>query len=111
MREAAGHFEGEKKRALLSELLFLVQVSRPGLWSTTAMFYLMPLGHWTAFRSATFWVGLFYALFPLGLILYGVNDIADADADRFNPRKGTYLFGSLGAAEQLASLGRQIVLV
>ena len=99
---AAGRIEEKDKRELLSGFSFLVQVSRPGLWSTTAMFYLMPLGHWTAFRSPAFWVGLFYVLFPLGLILYGVNDIADADADRFNPRKGTYLFGSLGAGEQWA---------
>jgi len=28
-----------------SYLVFLLQVSRPGLWSTTALFYLMPLGH------------------------------------------------------------------
>lgn len=33
------------KRGLWSELRFLTQVSRPGLWSTTAPFYLMPLGH------------------------------------------------------------------
>jgi 4-hydroxybenzoate polyprenyltransferase len=112
MSEAApGRIREKDKRELLSEFSFLVQVSRPGLWSTTAMFYLMPLGHWMAFRSVTFWLGLFYVLFPLGLVLYGVNDIADADADRFNPRKGTYLFGSLGAAEQLASLGWLIVWV
>jgi 4-hydroxybenzoate polyprenyltransferase len=95
----------------LSRISFLIQVSRPGLWSTTAMFYLMPLGHWSEFRSARFWTGLFYVLFPLGLILYGVNDIADAEADRYNPRKGTYLFGSLGTEEQLASLRLQISLV
>ena len=100
-----------RERSIFASLSFLVQVSRPGLWSTTALFYFMPLGHWTAFRSATFWVGLFYVLFPLGLVLYGVNDIADAEADRFNPRKGTFLFGSLGRAEQLAALRWQIVLV
>jgi hypothetical protein len=43
-------------------------------------------------------------LFPLGFLLYRVNDIADAEADRRNPRKGTFLFGSRGAAEQLAAL-------
>ena len=95
----------------MSTLRFLVQVARPGLWSTTALFYLMPLGHWTAFRSGQFWIGLIYILFPLGLVLYGVNDIADADADRFNPRKGTYLFGSKGAAIQLADLRWQIAIV
>jgi lycopene elongase/hydratase (flavuxanthin-forming) len=92
----------------MRSLRFLLQVSRPGLWSTTALFYLMPLGHWMQFRSSTFWIGLFYVLFPLGLLLYGVNDIADAEADRFNPRKGTFLFGSQGAAEQLGALRWQI---
>ena len=93
-----------------SELVFLTQVSRPGLWSTTALFYLMALGHRHFIRSWTFWVGLFYVLVPLGLVLYGVNDIVDAEADRFNPRKGTFLFGSRGAAEQLAALRWQIAL-
>ena len=100
----------ERKRGLLAEFAFLVQVSRPGLWTTTALFYLMPLGHWNVSGSAAFWVGLFYVLFPLGLLLYGVNDIVDAEADRYNPRKGTFLFGSLGASEQLASLRWQIAL-
>jgi 4-hydroxybenzoate polyprenyltransferase len=93
-----------RKRTVWSELLFLTQVARPGLWTTTALFYLMPLGHAYFARSWNFWVGLFYVLVPLGLVLYGVNDIVDADADVYNPRKGTFLFGSLGAKEQLASL-------
>src|SRR6267378_7170034 len=92
------------RRTIWSELRFLTQVSRPGLWTTTALFYLMPLGHRTVFRSGIFWVGLFYVLVPLGLVLYGVNDIVDAEADVYNPRKGTFLFGSLGAKEQLAAL-------
>jgi len=87
---------------------FLLQVSRPGLWTTTALFYLMPLGHSNFIRSAVFWIGLFYILLPLGLLLYGVNDIADAENDLRNPRKGTYLFGSRGAHEQLAALRWQI---
>ena len=92
------------KRTIWSELAFLTQVSRPGLWTTTALFYLMPLGHRSFLRSWTFWLGLFYVLAPLGLVLYGVNDIVDAEADVYNPRKGTFLFGSLGAKEQLAAL-------
>ena len=98
------------KRTIWSELRFLTQVSRPGLWTTTALFYLMPLGHRISARSWTFWVGLFYVLIPLGLVLYGVNDIVDAEADVHNPRKGTFLFGSLGAKEQLATLRWKIVL-
>jgi 4-hydroxybenzoate polyprenyltransferase len=99
------------KRAQSSELVFLLQVSRPGLWSTTALFYLMPLGHADFLHSPTLWLGLFYVLFPLGFLLYGVNDIVDADADRLNPRKGTFLFGSLGKAEQLAALRWKIAAV
>jgi 4-hydroxybenzoate polyprenyltransferase len=96
------------KRTIRSELRFLTQVSRPGLWTTTALFYLMPLGHRAFFRSGIFWAGLFYVLVPLGLVLYGVNDIVDAEADVYNPRKGTFLFGSLGAKEQLAALRWEI---
>lgn len=98
-------------KTLVSQLAFLLQVSRPGLWSTTALFYLMPLGRVDIFHSRIFWVGLFYVLFPLGLVLYGVNDIVDAAADRFNPRKGTFLFGSLGGSEQLSALRWEIVVV
>src|ERR1700730_12178180 len=99
------------RRTFWSELVFLTQVSRPGLWSTTALFYLMPLGHGNFVRLWAFWLGLIYVLIPLGLVLYGVNDIVDAEADRWNPRKGTFLFGSLGAAEQLAALRWKIAAV
>lgn len=91
-----------------SDFAFLLQVCRPGLWTTTALFYLMPLGHSVNFSSAKFWVGLVYVLIPLGFVLYGVNDIFDVEADRRNPRKGTFLFGSLGRSEQLAALRWQI---
>ncbi len=69
-----------------SYLVFLLQVSRPGLWSTTALFYLMPLGHTHFWHSGKLWLGLFFVLFPLGLLLYGVNDIVDAETDALNPR-------------------------
>jgi 4-hydroxybenzoate polyprenyltransferase len=91
-----------------SYLVFLLQVSRPGLWSTTALFYLMPLGHADILHSGKLWLGLFFVLFPLGLLLYGVNDIVDAETDALNPRKGTFMFGSRGAREQLAALKWQI---
>jgi 4-hydroxybenzoate polyprenyltransferase len=91
--------------------VFLLQVSRPGLWSTTALFYLMPLGHADFLHSGKLWLGLFFVLFPLGLLLYGVNDIVDAETDALNPRKGTFMFGSRGAREQLAALKSQIAVV
>jgi len=94
-----------------SYLVFLLQVSRPGLWSTTALFYLMPLGHADIVHSGKLWLGLFFVLFPLGFLLYGVNDIVDAETDSLNPRKGTFMFGSRGAREQLATLKWQIAVV
>jgi 4-hydroxybenzoate polyprenyltransferase len=94
-----------------SYLVFLLQVSRPGLWSTTVLFYLMPLGHGDFLHSAKLWLGLFFVLFPLGFLLYGVNDIVDSETDALNPRKGTFMFGSRGAREQLAALKWQIAVV
>lgn len=94
-----------------SDLQFLLQVSRPGLWTTTTLFYLMPLGRSIAFTSAWFWTGLLFVLVPLGFLLYGINDIVDVEADQRNPRKGTFLFGSLGRKEQLAALRWQIVVL
>jgi len=96
------------KNTFLSTAKFLIQVSRPGLWTTTILFYLMPLGRSLQIHNAAFWFGVFYIVFPLSLLLYGVNDIVDAEGDRFNPRKGTYLFGSRGADPQLKSLRWQI---
>src|ERR1700739_4189412 len=110
MAQTAASLAGEVSlRSRQGDFAFLLQVCRPGLWTTTALFYLMPLGHSINFSSAKFWVGLAYALIPLGFVLYGVNDIFDAEADRLNPRKGTFLFGSLGRKEQLAALRWQIV--
>jgi 4-hydroxybenzoate polyprenyltransferase len=105
MAEAAQASPGVVARQQsVSYLVFLLQVARPGLWSTTAMFYLMPLGRADFLRSARLWLGLFFVLFPLSFLLYGVNDIVDAETDALNPRKGTFMFGSRGASEQLAAL-------
>ena len=51
------------------------------------------------------------SLFPLGLLIYGWNDIADYETDRHNPRKGTFLFGAKATPEQLRRLPLRIVLV
>ncbi len=90
---------------------FLIKASRPGLWLTAVWFYLLPLGQRHVFQSAQFWAGLIYVTLPLGLIIYGWNDIADAEIDRFNPRKGTFLFGARGSHEQLRQLPLYIAVV
>jgi 4-hydroxybenzoate polyprenyltransferase len=111
MAQTAASIPGTSAISRQNDLEFLLQVCRPGLWTTTALFYLMPLGRSIAFTSPRFWTGLVFVLIPLGFLLYGVNDITDVEADRRNPRKGTFFFGSLGRAEQLAALQWQIVAV
>lgn len=97
--------------ARVSDLIFVLQASRPGLWSTQVWFYLLPLGHKNVFHSAAFWAGVLYCTFPLGLLLYGWNDCVDFEIDRINPRKGTFLFGARGTLEQLRRLPFAMVLV
>lgn len=93
------------------ELKFLIKASRPGFWLTSIWFYLLPVGGIFVFGSWKFWLGCFYVTFPLGLLIYGWNDIADYEGDRYNPRKGTFLFGAKGTPEQLRRLPLRIALV
>ena len=72
---------------------------------------MLPLAQRDVFRSAAFWLGVLYVSFPMGLLLYGWNDIVDYEADRLNPRKGTFLFGARGTPEQLRRLPLRIALV
>ena len=84
----------------------LMKVARPGFWTTSLWFYLLPLGQQHVFGSWTFWLGCFYVTFPLGLLIYGWNDLVDAETDRLNPRKGNFLFGARPDDAQLAALAR-----
>lgn len=91
-----------------SRLSFLIKTARPGLWATSVWFYLLPLGRRNVFHHLGFWLGVVYVTLPLGLMIYGWNDIVDEEIDRFNPRKGTFLFGARGSREQLRHLPLQI---
>jgi 4-hydroxybenzoate polyprenyltransferase len=56
------------------------------------------------FGSWVFWVGCFYVCFPLGLLIYGWNDIVDLETDKHNPRKDSFLFGARVEPHQRTSL-------
>jgi 4-hydroxybenzoate polyprenyltransferase len=84
--------------------LFILKSSRPGFWLTTVWFYLFPLGGQELLHSGDFWFGLFYVSFPLGLTIYGWNDLADRATDRANPRKDSLLFGACGSDCELRKL-------
>jgi len=73
-------------------------------------FYLLPLGGHNVFTTVPFWIGLVYVGFPLGLIIYGWNDIVDTETDRHNPRKGTYLFGAQPSDKELERLPIAIII-
>src|SRR5258706_2170682 len=98
-------------RSIRSEPAFLLQASRPGLWLTAVAFYMLPLAQRNVFHSLAFWLGVVYVSFPMGVLLYGWNDIVDYEADRLNPRKGTFLFGARGTLDQLRGLPLRIALV
>src|SRR4030095_6422475 len=85
-------------------LTFLIKAARPGFWITSIWFYLLPLGGQNVFGTNEFWLGLIYVTFPLGVFIYGWNDCVDAETDRLNPRKDSYLFGARGTAAQLTWL-------
>jgi len=87
-----------------SDLLFFLKASRPGFWLTAIWFYLLPLAQHPVIDSFAFWLGLVFITFPLGLLIYGWNDIMDANNDRLNERKGCWLFGPRGTDEQLRKL-------
>lgn len=89
----------------------LLKASRPGFWPTHLWFFLLPLGQREMFASPGFWIGCVYVCFPLGLLLYGWNDIGDAETDRLNPRKDSWLFGARLDDADLAKLPRLIALV
>ena len=72
----------------------VVKVARPGFWPTHLWFYGLPLAGVNLFGSAGFWLGATYVCFPLGLLLYGWNDLGDATTDAINPRKDSLLFGA-----------------
>ncbi len=75
-----------------AQLTFLVRVSRPRFWPYLAGPYLVGLCAGAARAGDVLQpfvaLHLLYFLWPANLFLYGVNDLADADTDRFNPKKG-----------------------
>jgi 4-hydroxybenzoate polyprenyltransferase len=88
----------------------LIKVARPGFWPTHLWFFLLPLGRREMFGHLGFWLGCAYVGFPLGLLLYGWNDLFDAETDRRNERKDSWLFGARLDDEALRGLPLLIVL-
>lgn len=63
------------------------------------------------FENPAFWLGAVYVGFPLGLLLYGWNDLSDVNTDSANPRKDSWLFGGRPDAAMCKWLPTVIVLL
>ena len=79
---------------LMRQILEICKIARPGFWLTHLWFYLLPFAKQNMFGLPEFWLGAIYVCFPLGLLLYGWNDIGDHGTDQLNPRKGSWIFGA-----------------
>ena len=53
--------------------------------------------------NGAFWLALFYVTLPLGMLIYAGNDLSDAETDRHNPRKDSFLFGARPTPDQRCS--------
>jgi 4-hydroxybenzoate polyprenyltransferase len=93
------------------EILFVLKASRPGFWLTAIWFYLLPLAQQPIALGFDFWFGIAFVSFAFGLFIYGWNDIGDVEDDKFNVRKGNFLFGARGTPAQLRRLPVIIILL
>lgn len=72
-----------------------LKISRPGLWFPTLWIYILPVsGHLDLLHEPSFWVGVFFVMFPLNFFVYSLNDYGDVEADASNIRKGNFIFGA-----------------
>ena len=69
----------------------LIKISRPRFWLYTAGPFMVGAAAAVSepqhLLSIPFFVGLLYFLFPANIFLYGINDLADRDTDRYNKKK------------------------
>ncbi|MCO8125223.1 UbiA family prenyltransferase [Stieleria sp. TO1_6] len=82
------------KELVVSRPIEIIKVARPGFWPTHLWFYVLPFATRDVFGLPAFWLGAVYVCFPLGLLLYGWNDLGDAASDQINERKDSWIFGA-----------------
>lgn len=102
----------EGKDATRLDWKTLVKISRPGWWLVHVWLYLAPTGQkYYLLGTLRFWIGLAYALFPLNLLVYGINDYTDVKIDADNSRKGNFMYGAKCTQQQMKELPRIVVLL
>ncbi|HEX4415212.1 MAG TPA: UbiA family prenyltransferase [Lacipirellulaceae bacterium] len=73
--------------SVASQLLFLIQVSRPIVWPVLPLVYILGLRAACAQWNANVVAQLVLLTFPMNLIGCGLNDIYDYDSDRRSTRR------------------------
>ncbi|KAF4691098.1 hypothetical protein FOZ60_016201 [Perkinsus olseni] len=94
----------------LSRVNFYLKLSRPIIWIIILPYYLFPLGgRLDLLATWRFWLGLLYFTFPVSIMMFGINDVADTDVDKYNPRKAHDYFGNQASKSDLFGLWKVIL--
>jgi 4-hydroxybenzoate polyprenyltransferase len=79
---------------MVDDLRHLLKISRPRFWMYTAGPYILgtfaSAPGYKTFISLRFWIYLLVFVIAANVLIYGVNDLADADTDKHNEKKGSY---------------------
>ncbi len=82
-----------RDHSLCWQLALLLRVSRGRFWLYLGGTYLVGYAIGATcpgqFLAAAFWLHFVFFIFPGNLLLYGINDLFDADTDSLNPKKGS----------------------
>lgn len=95
---------------IVSYLKKLYKISRPRFWVYTAgpylIGYILSVSALGDFLKPSFWLHFAFFLIPANILIYGVNDLFDADTDNLNDKKGTkeYLFSQKDTWPVVATL-------
>ncbi|KAF4712647.1 hypothetical protein FOZ63_014705 [Perkinsus olseni] len=84
---------------------FYLKLSRPILWLGVLPYYLFPLGgRLDLLATWRFWLGLLFFTFPVNIMMFGINDMADTDVDKYNPTKSINYYGNQATESELVGL-------
>ncbi|KAF4672578.1 hypothetical protein FOZ60_001817 [Perkinsus olseni] len=95
----------------LHRVKFYLKISRPIIWFNIVPYYLLPLGgRLDLLATWRFWLGLLYFTFPVSIMMFGINDMADTDVDKYNPRKSNGHFGGQDPVSEFSGLWKVILM-
>ncbi|KAF4698127.1 hypothetical protein FOZ63_002543 [Perkinsus olseni] len=94
----------------LFHINFYLKLSRPIIWIIILPYYLFPLGgRLDLLATWRFWLSLLYLTFPVSIMMFGINDMADTDVDKYNPRESHGYFGNQATESDLVGLWKVIL--